>query len=122
MIMSYGDDPQLHLPVIDVPFGAATIRVRCCIQVDPELASAEYTLERSVAALAAVDALRENLANTKDEVVKLRRSLDGVNLQLARSHSRHQAVLEAVRQSLSWKVTAPLRFLGSLLGSNGDKS
>ena len=120
-IMSFGDDPQLYLPLIEIPADAGMLRLRCCIRVDPGFSSAGQTFERCFAVLAAVDGLRETLANTNAEVTKLRRSWDRVNLELARSNARHQAALEAVRQSLSWKVTAPLRYLGSLLVSNSNK-
>ena len=113
-ILSFGDDPQLYLPLIEPPEGSEMLRLRCCIQVDPGFSSAGKSFERSLAALAAVEDLRRSLKDAHVEITQLRRSLDAVHLELAGSRARFQAALAAVRQSSSWKVTAPLRYLASL--------
>jgi hypothetical protein len=118
IILSYGGDPQLRLPVIQLPEGTEMLHFRCCIRVDASFHLAGQLFERSSAALA-------ELAQAHFELAEQRTSLESANLELARSRQKCQSANArhtAIQQSLSWKITAPLRYLGSFLRFDERKS
>ena len=120
-ILSYGDDPQFYLPVIDIPEGTAMLRLRCCLRIEPGFSSAGQPFERCSAALAEAAGLSASLAQAQAELSELQASLDRVNLQLTRSRANQQAALQDIERSLSWKITSPLRYLGAFLTSGKRK-
>jgi len=115
IILSHGNDPQLFLPAIDLPESARMLHVRCSIRIDPGFSLAAQSFERCSAELAEAVGLRGSIARSQAEVSQLRATLDSTNLELARTRTNYKVVLRAIQQSLSWKITAPLRYLGSLL-------
>ena len=65
------------------------------------------------------------LAQAHFELAEQRTSLESANLELARSRQKCQSAdarHTAIQQSLSWKITAPLRYLGSFLRFDERKS
>jgi hypothetical protein len=121
IIFSYGDDPQLCLPVIELPQGTEMLRFRCCIRVDASFTLAVPLFNKYSAALAEA---RGSSAQAQVELAELRASLEYAHQELARSRNNWEAAAArhaAIQQSLSWKITAPLRRLDSLLRFGGRK-
>jgi hypothetical protein len=128
IILSYGDDPQLHLPLIELPERTEMLRFRCCIRVDAGSNLANQLFERCWPTLVEVreslEQANAELTQANAELAKLRPSLDYSNSELERSRANYQAAVlrsATMQQSLSWKITAPLRRLGSLLRFGGTQ-
>lgn len=68
----------------------------------------------------AVATLNQVVAEHEADIAHLQQVIVDRDEQLNQITVEHEAILKSIRSSSSWKITAPLRFLGHLLNGNFD--
>ena len=135
LVVSYGNDPQLYLPVLSALDIETDLRLHFRVRIDPYFSDIAEFCQRYSKALAEVASLREEIERVRESIAGLAvpqsdaaQQVPAVQAQseLASDSPREQysaalSEVAAMRKSLSWRITAPLRRVASFFLSEEPK-